>query len=120
MSGVFERHAFVAVTSSDLAAARRFWVEILECGVLREEAGHYFMVDAGGVHLCVDTADGDLHRPGSTDPVIGLRVAALEGALSALAARGLRPERGPEKGRDGLWALLRDPDGRPVVLTECD
>ena len=120
MSGLFERHAFVAVTSTDLPAARRFWTEVLACPVLQEEAGHYFMVDMGGVRLCVDGPDGDLHRAGSTDPVLGLRVADLDAALSSLAALGLRPERGPVEGRDGRWALLRDPDGRSVILTEFD
>jgi len=119
MTGLFERHAFVALTTRDLARARRFWVDALGFPLLQDEPGH-FMVDAGGVRLCVDTADGDLHREGSTDPVVGLRVPSLEAALAALAKRGVRPEKGPTPSRGGSWALLRDPDGRGVVVTEYD
>ena len=119
MTGLFERHSFVALTTTDLAAARRFWIDALGLTLLEEGPDH-FMVDAGGVRLCVDIADGDLHRPGGTDPVVGLRVAALGPCLAALAARGIHAERGPLPGRGGSWALLRDPEGRGVVITEYD
>ena len=119
MGGLFERHALVAVTTTDLARAKRFWVEALGCPVV--EAGEdHFLADMGGVRLCVDSADGDLHRTGSTDPVLGLRVKSIGDSLAALASKGIRPERGPLAGRGGSWALLRDPDGRAVVLTEFD
>ncbi len=120
MSGIFERHAFVALTTTDLARARRFWVDALGLPVLRGEGDHFFMVDAGGLRLCVDMADGDLHRAGGTDPVVGLKVADLGSALAALAARGVRCEKGPLRGRAGSYAVLRDPDGRGVVVTEYD
>ena len=120
MSGAFERHAFVAITTTDFPRARAFWVDGLGLPLLREEEGHHFMVDAGGVRLCVDLADGEMHLPGSTDPVIGLKVADLEKALAALADRGLRPYRGPVPAGRGPWAAFRDPDGHPVVVTEGD
>ncbi len=120
MSGTFERHAFVAVTSVDVPGARAFWVEGLGFPVLEEEEGHYFIVDAGGVRLCVDLADGDLHKPGSTDPVIGLKVADLDDALAALGARGLKPFRGPVLTGKGRYAVIHDPEGRGVVVSEFD
>ncbi|MBI4575765.1 MAG: VOC family protein [Planctomycetes bacterium] len=120
MPRLFDRYSFVAVTTTDLGRAREFWVEVLGLPVKEEEPGHYFIVDAGGLRLCVDTEDGDLHRPGGTDPVIGFRVASLERTLAILAMRRVLPERGPITSRRGNWAMLRDPDGRPVVLSESD
>ena len=111
----FQRCAFVAVTTADLAVARRFWVTALGCRVVRQKRGEFLMVDAGGVRLCLDLADGVVHKLGSSDPVIGLKVASLPRALDALRRRGLRPFK--EAGR---FAELRDPDGRTVVLTETD
>lgn len=117
---MFDRCSFVAVTTRDLARARRFWVEGLGCRVTEEEPGGHLIVDAGGLRLCIDLEDGDLHRAGGSDPVVGLKVTDLTATLRALASRGLPAERGPLPGTRGAWALLRDPDGRGVVLTEAD
>jgi catechol 2,3-dioxygenase-like lactoylglutathione lyase family enzyme len=117
---VIERYAFVAVTTRDLEQARAFWAGLLGFRVVEEEAGDYFMVDAGGLRLCVDSGDDDVHRAGGTDPVIGLKVDALEATLTSLERRGLKVERGPVPGTRGAWALVRDPDGRPVILSETD
>ncbi|HEY3227054.1 MAG TPA: VOC family protein [Planctomycetota bacterium] len=119
-SSPFDRYSFVAVTARDLGGSRTFWVDQLGLSVTEEEAGRYFIVDAGGLRLCVDTEDGDIHKAGSTDPVIGLKVSSLEKTLRALEKRGVRPSKGPVAGRRGAWAVIRDPDGRAVVLTEAD
>ena len=117
---MFERYSFVAMTTLDVGRARRFWSEVLGFPVTEEDPGHFFIVDAGGLRLCVDLADGDVHRSGGTDPVIGLKVGSLEMALEELSRRGVKPERGPFAGRHGRYAYLRDPDGRIVILTEGD
>ena len=116
----FERYAFVAVTTTDLARARAFWVGAFGCRVTEDSPGHHFIVDVGGLRLCVDLEDGDVHRAGGGDPVVGLHVASLDKALAALAARGVRPVEPPSRGERGAWARLVDPDGRAVVLTESD
>jgi catechol 2,3-dioxygenase-like lactoylglutathione lyase family enzyme len=115
----FERYSFVAVTARDLDRSRAFWVDGLGCPVTEEEAGHHFIVDAGGLRLCLDLEDGGVHREGGSDPVIGLHVASLDAALATLATRGIRPE-SVEPSSKGSYATLRDPDGRTVVLTEGD
>ena len=116
----FERCSFVAVTARDLAGSRTFWVDQLGLSVTEEETGHFFIVDAGGLRLCVDTEDGDIHKRGGTDPVIGLKVSSVAKTLRDLEKRGVRPSKGPVPGRRGAWAVIRDPDGRAVVLTEAD
>jgi catechol 2,3-dioxygenase-like lactoylglutathione lyase family enzyme len=111
-------YAFAALTTSDLARARWFWVDQLEFPVTEEQTGHPFVLDAGTLRLHVEVADGDVHRAGSTDPVIGFAMTNLATTLAALSERGLHPARGPVSGADGSCAELRDPDGRAVVLSE--
>ena len=118
--GLIERCAFVAVTTASLARARKFWVDRMGFPGVRQKRGDFFMVDAAGVRLCFDLADGETHRLGSSDPVIGLKVASLERTLAALARRGVRPVRAPVASPRGSYAELKDPDGRSVVLTEAD
>ena len=115
-----QRYSFVAVTTRVLAPCRAFWVDQLGFRVTEEEKGRYFIVDAGGLRLCVDTEDGELHRREGTDPVIGLKVRSLASTLRALEERGIIPTKGPIAGSRGAWAVVRDPDGRSVVLTEAD
>jgi catechol 2,3-dioxygenase-like lactoylglutathione lyase family enzyme len=117
---VFQRCSFVAVTTKDLDRARRFWVDALGFRVTEEDPGHHFIVDAGGLRLCVDLEDGDAHRAGGTDPIVGMKVASLAPCLAALAARGVRPVEGPVRGKKGSWARFVDPDGHGVVVAEFD
>jgi catechol 2,3-dioxygenase-like lactoylglutathione lyase family enzyme len=95
---MFERYSFVAITTLDLDRARRFWVDALGFQVTEEETGHFFIVDAGGLRLCIDLADDDIHKPGSTDPVIGLKVKSVRNILEDLAKRGHTADRSPAGG----------------------
>lgn len=117
---MFDRYSFVALASTDLAAARRFWAELLGCAVAEERSGEYFIVDAGGLRLCVDLADGKAHIAGSTDPTIGLKVRSVGETLLALARRGLTEAPAIVTTAKGSHAIIHDPDGRAVVLTEAD
>jgi catechol 2,3-dioxygenase-like lactoylglutathione lyase family enzyme len=113
-----ERYAFVALTTTDLPRARRFWVEQLAFPVTDEDEGRFFVVDAAGLRLRIDLADGDVHRAGSTDPVIAFEVVSLAETLADLAERDVYAHRGPTEGPNGAYAELRDPDGRPILLIE--
>jgi len=115
---MFERYSFVAITTRNLAAARQFWVEQLGCRVTEERVDDYFIVDAGGLRLCIDLADGENHVEGSTDPVLGFKVASLREVLERLHDEGLY-ETLVRKVAD-THAVIHDPDGRSVVLTERD
>jgi len=88
---MFERYSFVAITTLNLERARRFWVDDLGFAVTEEQPGQFFIVDAGGLRLCIDLADDEIHRPGSTDPVIGLRVQSVQRVMEKLARRGIEP-----------------------------
>lgn len=119
-TALFERYSFVAVTTLDLAQARDFWVDTLGFPVTDEKPGDFFMVDAGGLRLCIDLADGETHKFGGADPVIGLKVASLSQVLEKLAASGVKSVEGPTSAPRGQYARIRDPDGRVIILTEAD
>ncbi len=117
---IVEQCSFVSLATADLERARWFWVDRLGFMVNDEQAGEFFVVDAGGVPLRVDRVDGDTHRIGSTDPVITFKVASVAETLEELATRDVYAHRGPRQESGGTYAELRDPDGRAVILTEAD
>ena len=117
---MLERYSFVAITTRNLDRAREFWVDALGFPVTEDKPGHFFMVDAGGLRLCVDLEDGDTHKPGGGDPVIGFKAHSVAEVLESLKRRGIDPERGPVVGPRGAYAHVRDPDGHTVILTEAD
>jgi catechol 2,3-dioxygenase-like lactoylglutathione lyase family enzyme len=114
------RYSFVALTTADLARQRAFWVEQLGFETSEENPGEFFMVNAGGLRLCVDLVDGDVHVAGGKDPVIGLKVDSVRKTLAALADRGVAVPEEPISTQKGSYAVVRDPDGRAVILTEAD
>jgi catechol 2,3-dioxygenase-like lactoylglutathione lyase family enzyme len=117
---MFQRYSFVAITTLDLHRARRFWVDGLGFAVTEEKAGDFFIVDAGGLRLCIDLADDEIHKVGGSDPVIGLKVQSVSETLQRLAARGIQCESTSATGGRGNYATIRDPDGRAVIITESD
>jgi catechol 2,3-dioxygenase-like lactoylglutathione lyase family enzyme len=117
---MFDRYSFVAITTSDLDRARQFWVNALGFPITEEEAGHFFIVDAGGLRLCVDLADDDIHKTGGSDPTIGLKVQSVSEVLSQLANLGIEADLGRERQVRANYAVIRDPDGRAVIITESD
>lgn len=116
---MIERYSFVTVTTENLERARAFWVSALGFPVTEEQIGQFFMVNAGGLRLCIDLAD-ETHQAGSSDPILGFKVASLQAALDALAQHGIKSEREPVSTTKGAWTEIRDPDGRIVILTEGD
>ena len=113
------RYSFVALTTTDLVRQRRFWVDQLGFSISEEHPGEFFIVDAGGLRLCVDLADGDVHVAGGKDPVIGLKVDSVRETLAVLASVGVEVD-APISAPRGSYAVVRDPDGRAVILTEAD
>ena len=117
---MFERYSFVAITSADLERSKRFWEGVLGCHVTEDKPGAFFIVDAGGPRLCVDAEDGNTHVVGSTDPTIGLKVSSVQQSLAALNSRGLNQHPEIVHAKRGAYAILRDPEGHSIVLTEAD
>lgn len=65
-SGLFEECAFVAVTTTDLARSKRFWVERLGLPMIREDET-YLRATAG-----IEVHDYRYGRSGEAAPVVGL------------------------------------------------
>jgi catechol 2,3-dioxygenase-like lactoylglutathione lyase family enzyme len=114
---LLERYTFMAVTTADLARARTFWVDHLLCPIIEESSGEYFIVDAGGLKLCVDVDDARRDVAGS-DPVIAFRVSSIVDIVSALRSRGVSIVNEVLGAETGSWAEIRDPDGHTILLTE--
>jgi len=70
-----------------------------------DEDESYVNFDVGGVLLGFERG-----FTAETGTVV-LKVDDLEAVLGRLAARGIQPER-----RDGPWAMIRDPEGRGIIL----
>lgn len=117
---MFERYSFVAVTSADLVRAKAFWSGLLGCKLTEDRPGQFFIVDVGGLRMCVDAEDGRTHVAGSTDPSVGIKVASVRDTLAALKQRGLSQAVQIVQGGRGAYAIVHDPDGRSVIFTETD
>ncbi|SRR5712691_5822559 len=98
---MFERYSFVTITTADLKRAHRFWVDQLGLLVTEEKTGEYFIVDVGGLRLCVDV------RTTSGDPTIGLKVGDLSAVLDSLRTPGLMSASGPTEASRGAFATFR-------------
>jgi catechol 2,3-dioxygenase-like lactoylglutathione lyase family enzyme len=116
---MIERYSFVTVTTENLKRAREFWVNALGFPVTEKQPDQFFIVNAGGLRLCVDLAD-ETHKAGSTDPILGFKLASVPRALETLAKHGIKSEREPTSATKGTWTEIRDPDGRTIILTEGD
>lgn len=106
------------VTTQKLASARKFWVEQLGFPVTEERPGESFICDVGGLRLWIDLKDSEEKLIRGADPAIGLKVRSVKMVLSSLAARGITEKVEPLSADAGLYAIIHDPDGRAVVLTE--
>jgi hypothetical protein len=109
----------MAMTTGDLGRAREFWVGLLACPILEEREGEYFIVDAGGLKLCVDI-DGRREGDVASDPVIAFKIASVRDVVAMLRTRGVSVVKVDTSEDNGTWAEIRDPDGRPILLTESD
>ena len=115
---LIERYTFVMVTTRNLASARKFWVEQLGFPVTEDRPGESFIIDAGGLRLWIDLKDSEERSARGSDPAIGLKVRSVKMVLDSLAARGVTENVEPLAAHTGLYAIIHDPDGRAVVLTE--
>jgi predicted enzyme related to lactoylglutathione lyase len=113
-----EGFAQIAVTVTDLEAARAFYRDALGMQHLFD-AGTMAFFDCGGVRLLVGT--GEAKPAGGT--LVYFRVADAEGAIAALRARGAEIVQeahmvAPMKSYDLWLGFVRDPAGNVLGLME--
>ena len=105
------RLQFFTIRTRNLAAARRFYVDLLGLDVVSEEPGEYVQVSIAGVPVCVDaTADDTARQPNQ----IGIEVDNLERTIEALRTCGLTVATGSARGE--RWASVKDPDGHEILF----
>lgn len=111
----------IAVTVKDVAAARRFYSEILGLSVLFDAGPNLSFLAAGSVRIMLTTSAGA--GEAGKNSVLYFKTASLVSTYDAIVARGATPERAPQltaKMPDHeLWmAFVRDPDDNLVGLME--
>ena len=104
------RLAGIELYASDLARTRDFYERVLGLELSEDVANHHVLFDTGAAFLC-------LERPGVEDypsrekAVVFLEVSDLAAAVETIGReRFLRVE--------SRWAVLPDPDGHSVILTQ--
>jgi len=107
----------VGIYSTDIEAAHRFY-SALGLALNREKHG------TGPEHYTVETGDTVFEiypssSPCSPDAVrIGFRVVSVDEALSKLRQMGIEIVSGPQESAWGRRAVIKDPDGRRVEISE--
>jgi catechol 2,3-dioxygenase-like lactoylglutathione lyase family enzyme len=113
----------VTLLVEDVAAARRFYRDVLGLDVVKDSKG-YVELAGGGVRLALfsrrdlgELLDVPNEKVGPVD--LSLSVEDMDGAFEELAARGAETLVAPKKMPWGKRAaFVRDEDGNLVELTE--
>jgi predicted enzyme related to lactoylglutathione lyase len=111
----------IALTVSDVAAAKEFYHRVLGLRFLFAAGPKLAFLAAGDVRLML-TSEGGAERAGKNS-VLYFRTPAVAATHAAVLERGAKDERGPQlvaKMPDHeLWmAFVRDPDGNLIGLME--
>jgi catechol 2,3-dioxygenase-like lactoylglutathione lyase family enzyme len=103
----------------DMAASKRFYVDLLELKVLYNYDENWYCFDTGQCQLCLSVwrpaaADGEALR--NDEDTICFEVPDVPAAREALLAKGIRVGEVEEVGENAWVAKFRDPDGRMLML----
>jgi methylmalonyl-CoA/ethylmalonyl-CoA epimerase len=109
--------AQIALTVTDLAAAKAFYSERLGLTPLFDAAQMSFL-DAGGVRVMLSAQGG---KPGDRGTLVYLKVADVRAAHEQLSSRGVHFEKPPHvigrvAGADVWLAWCSDPSGNLIGL----
>jgi len=107
----------VTLTVEDLRRAIGFYEGVLEL-TKKYEFKDYAGFDCGGVEIGVKTW-GEREKPRAGEPCIDLLVGDVDSVYRRLVGKGVEFSKEPH---DAVWgariALLKDPDGNVLQLTE--
>jgi methylmalonyl-CoA/ethylmalonyl-CoA epimerase len=111
----------IAIVVTDVAVAKKFYVEVLGLRALFDAGPTLSFVSAGSVRLMLTTPQGA--GEAGKNSILYFRTSSLTEFYRTVVERGARPEREPQltaKLPDHeLWiAFVRDPDGNLVGLME--
>lgn len=111
----------VAITVSDVAAAKKFYVDVLGLRPLFDAGPNLSFIAAGSVRLMLTTPQGAGEV--GKNSILYFQTSDLGNLYPELLAKGARPEREPQLTArlpdHELWiGFIRDPDGNLVGLME--
>jgi methylmalonyl-CoA/ethylmalonyl-CoA epimerase len=111
----------VAITVSDVAAAKLFYRDVLGLGFLFDAGPNLAFLQAGEVRVMLTTPQG--HGEPGKNSVLYFKVAGIAEAYAAMIGRGATAEREPGQTAKmpdhDLWmGFVRDSDGNLVGLME--
>jgi ureidoacrylate peracid hydrolase len=110
-----ESLAHLLLQTSDLAAAERFYVDVLGFGVRKRERfrdGRPLILTHQGMGITDGRTPGD----GANVDHVAFRVRGLPALVERARAAGVSVIRGPETNAYGTSVYLQDPDGNEVEL----
>jgi catechol 2,3-dioxygenase-like lactoylglutathione lyase family enzyme len=84
----------IALTMADVAAARRFYTEVLGLKFLFDAGPNLSFIAAGTVRIMLTTAQG--HGAPGSNSTLYFKVSSAESAFAACVERGAKPERAPQ------------------------
>lgn len=111
----------IAITVSEVAAAKKFYSEVLGLRPLFDAGPNLSFLAAGSVRLMLTTSQGS--GEAGKNSILYFRTTELDAFYRQVIERGAQPEREPSltaKMPDHeLWiGFVRDPDGNLVGLME--
>jgi catechol 2,3-dioxygenase-like lactoylglutathione lyase family enzyme len=111
----------IAIAVSDVAAAKKFYAEVLGLMPLFDAGPNLSFLSVGSIRVMLTTPQGA--GEAGKNSVIYFRTSRLAELYPALIAKGARPEREPQLTArlpdHELWiGFVRDPDGNLVGLME--
>lgn len=111
----------VAITVSDVAAAKSFYKDVLGLAFLFDAGPSLAFLQAGGVRVMLTTPQG--HGEPGKNSVLYFKVAGIAEVYADMVERGAMAEREPgltaKMPDHDLWmGFVRDPEGNLVGLME--
>lgn len=97
----------------DVAKAVAFYRDALGLAVRFTDDGRFAALDGGGTTFALAGPQEDVT---GGEPAASFRVDDTSEAVERLTAAGARLVRGPEDGPHETRAVLRDPDGNPLIV----
>ena len=98
---------------SDVDRAVAFYRDGLGLAVKFTDGGRFAALDAGGTTFALAGPAEDVT---GGDPAASFKVPDVAAAVERLTAAGARLVAGPDDGPHETRAVLRDPDGNPLVV----
>ncbi|MFI0354093.1 VOC family protein [Actinomadura sp. 9N407] len=99
--------------AKDVGEAVRFYSDVLGLTVKFQDGGRFATLDGGGTTFAIAGPEEDLT---GGEPAVSFKVDDVIAMTEKLTAAGALLVRGPEEGPHEVRAVLRDPEGNPLVL----